>query len=177
MRRPVRLLFVVRDDEIISDSSLARCSEMLWWGGLGVVKRREMIAFRRKQGRRWLLPLLSWSSILSLQMIWLFCRTWWWVVMSDDDNKVVIWCWMRDDTDDCLVKVLWKSKRFWGESSMHLRRAFIWKNWLPNGAVWTTNALTLTKHRVVVRNNVDAIEMDLDTWRSDPRFQNLEKWS
>lgn len=114
MRRLVRLLFVVRDEEIISDSSLARCSEMLWWGGLGVVKRREMIAFRRKQGRRWLLPLLSWSSILSLQMIWLFCRTWWWVVMSDDDNKVVIWCWMRDDTDDCLVKFFGSRKDFGG---------------------------------------------------------------
>ena len=37
-------------------------------------------------------------------------------------------------------------------------------NWLPNGAVtvWTTNACTLTKDKVVVRNNVDAIKMDLD---------------
>ena len=47
------------------------------------------------------------------------------------------------------------------------RQGFYTNNCLsPNGVIWTSNALTLTSHEAqswLVRNNVDAIEMDLDS--------------
>ena len=46
-------------------------------------------------------------------------------------------------------------------------QGFYTNNWLsPNGVIWTSNAFTLTSHEAqswLVRNNVDAIEMDLDS--------------
>lgn len=111
-------LFVVRDDEIgvVNGGEELSCV---------IGKRVVRLFFRRKQDRRWLLPLSLWWSILSLQMT-CFCQTWyepdewWWQVSGymvlEDDYR---WLFEQLELESSLT---WTD---WGESSVQLRSIYI----------------------------------------------------